>query len=553
MDRGTDIRDLPWGVFRICRNLTTLSRSGKAITRDGYVALSDRLYEKPFAILPGAAGGRTVVVPEFKDPLPSSDMSLKLVAVPNTGLFANAENPQSVTFIAYPNLQSGVTISTYNWDFSYNNVARVTDATGSATTQDHEYSSSGTYKIQVWGTGSDSVEYNATVQITINVYGENPDEPEDLPEPPIEEEDGNDVDNKLPPTIELTAVPTEITTGDTAKLNYIAKRADTLYLYKSTDDTFEQELTVSGGTTTQGMIEVTPTETTVYSIIATNAYGFPTGYATVTVATPEAVPGYLIIDPDLNKTIIGGVTHYLTEEETNFTVYVYCIEEETTNAIAFPTGKDPVLYVSDLDPLGTTLNVISPSFNDERTLATFSLQQLALADSVTEGTVTLTAALPDVTPAVTSASVKVYAYAPTATLTTTCVDIDGDSLTESETLLSGTAGFGGYVYGTIYLKIEASETDFSNDVQLTASYSAGNPLTREEFNVSYIGASGFEVYGDATTTSGVVSGVVPGSLFAIDDAGFASVEVFVSFPATQDYTTAKYLTVEFDATEIPSE
>ena len=282
MDRGTDIRDLLVAVMRLSRNLLTSSQLGKAITRDGFTPVSDRLYPEKFLILGGAGGGRTVVPPVFRPPPPSSNMSLKLVAVPNTGLFANGANPQTVTFIVYPALDTGVTIATYNWDFSYDGVSRNTDSSGSATSQDNEYTSAGTYKIQVWGTGSDGKEYSATVQITVNVFGSTAPAPEPLPEPPVEEE-VDEIDEKLPPTIILTASPETITSGDTSKLTYTAQRADTLFLYKSSDPEFEQQLSVSGGQTTQGTIEVEPTATTTYSIIATNDYGFPAGYATVTV------------------------------------------------------------------------------------------------------------------------------------------------------------------------------------------------------------------------------------------------------------------------------
>jgi len=557
-DRGTDIRDLPLGVFRLCRNLLTSSQLGKAITRDGYLALSERLYPEPFAILPGAAGGRTVTIPEFKDPLPSSDMSLKLVAVPNTGLFANAGNPQTVTFIVYPALESGVTIATYNWDFSYDGVSRNTDSSGSATSQDNEYTAAGTYKIQVWGTGSDGKEYNATVQITINVFDSTAPAPEPLPDPPIEESggdgEGDGIDDKLPPTIELTANPSTIASGDTSQLSYTAQRADTLYLYKSTDTDFEQSLPVSSGQTTQGTIEVDPTATTVYSITAENPYGFPTGYATVTVGTPEdPIPGWLLIVPNLPTTEVDSVTYYLVDELTNFTVAVHCLEDGTSNAAAFPVGYDPVLSISDLIPLGTSLNVISPTFNAERTIATFALQQLDLDSGVTSGIVKLTASLPDVTPSVSADSVNVWAIAPSATLTTDCVDVDGIGISEAETELFGTPDSGGYVTQTIYLKIEADPNTFENNVQITWDYVSGWPTDAAEITVEFQGASGFEAYSDATNTTLITAGLIPGALFLANDAGFVSVAVTVEFPATQGYHTSKELSLSFDATEVASE
>jgi len=553
MDRGTDIRDLPWGIFRLCRNVETLSREGKAITRNGFVALSDRIYDEPFVIIGGAGGGRTVVPPIYIPPPPSSDMSLKLVAVPNTGLFANAENPQTVTFIVYPSLDSGVTIASYSWDFSYDGVTRSADSTGSATTQDNEYTAAGTYKIQVWGTGTDSKEYNATVQITITAFGSTAPQPEDLPEPPVEEED-KDIDEKLPPTIELTANPATITSGDTAKLTYIAARADTLTFYKSTDDTFEQTLTVSGNTIDQGTIEVTPTETTVYRIIARNAYGFPTGTVAVTVGTPDAaVPGYLIISPVLTKTTVDGEIYYNVSELTNFTVYVYCIEKDTTTVIAFPDDYDPLLSITDLNPLGTTLNVISPTFNVGRTLATFALQQLDLAETVESGLVKLKASLPNITPSVNADSVNVWVIAPSATLTTTCVDVDGTDSTQVETDLYGTPDAGGFMNQMIYLKISASVATFDSDVQLTWDYDSGEPIDTEKITVKFTNATGFDAYSDATTSTLIDAGLVPGELFLEGDAGYVSVAVSVKFPATQGYTTAQNLTLSFDATEIVNE
>jgi hypothetical protein len=56
MNQATDIHDLPLGTFRLLRNMKTFAREKKMETRPGFMPVTNRLFDEPFAILPGAAG-----------------------------------------------------------------------------------------------------------------------------------------------------------------------------------------------------------------------------------------------------------------------------------------------------------------------------------------------------------------------------------------------------------------------------------------------------------------------------------------------------------------
>ena len=540
INRDVDPHDVPFGMWTRLKNTITDVRKRTMRTRDGLIAVSDRLFNDPFAILGGAAGGRTLTIPEFPPPPAFGDYALKLVASPNKNLNAG----DTVTFVVYPSgLDSGVTISTYNWDFTYDGESRNTDSSGAATSQNNQYNSAGTYTCYVWGTGSDTVEYGAKCTIVVRAAGEVGPEPSDPPDPPPElpDEDDDETD-VLTPFITLSPETQTVETSTVAELTYNAQNADNVYFYGLDGTEVEQSNLISG------LLTVTPSAAGTYtvSVLATNANGTANAAAQITATdTPDALlSGWLQID---DQVVESGV-------QTD--IIVYSREDGTENAAPFPSGSDQIAMVIDT-PNATTdnLSTISPSLNVAETESTFEDAVFTLSGVNVIDTITVKAYVPDrddITPAIGTFII----YDPTADVEVVIEDETGTDLTRCESILSGE-----FCYCTFYLKLTVKDpvltttiTDYNKDVLV--SWVAGdgypdNPL------VSITTASPTNPYSSSDTiaiTETIVTDttykVIPAEIWQLGSQnGICTVKVTVQFDATQDYTTAKWQDMTFSARE----
>jgi len=557
MNRDTDIHDLPFGKFRVSRNsLTSGANNKKSVRhRDGLMPVTfggvERIFDAPFAIIPGAPGGQSqsmITKPETEPPY--GDYALQLVATPNDDLHASAANPIDVTFTVYGGAALG--ISSYSWDFSYDGVTPNADDSGASTSAVNQYTAEGTYRVRVWGTGGDSKEYNSTLKLTILPYGEGAPAPSDPPDAPIEEPPDEPIETP-PPTVTLLPEAQTITSGDTANLTYNATDAVTVYFYD--EDGVETELDNAVG----GHVPVTPTTTSTYSILAINGTGTATAYATITVDMVDVVPGYMKVAPQLPKVDYDSMEYFGAIDTEAFDIVVTCYEKDTGKQAAFPAGYDPILIQNEADPADVVFATVSPTMSGDRLTATFEDVTLTLGATAT-GLVDVKARVVDVYPEIEDkVSDKILAYAPTVELVVNTVDVNAGALSEIETIYNSDTD---QVTATFYLEIEAQPvgggatvTTWNGNVKLSDvisdAFAEVNPA------VVFADVTGEDTYADETGTPITIGDdkIIPGSVFLAGDAGYVTVRVTVTFPGfsgAANYAKAKYVAIDFAATEVVS-
>lgn len=552
LNRGTDPRDLPFGQFVVCRNLLTDSRNGTMETRPGYMPVTDRLFETPFAILPGAAGGRTLTIPEIRETPPFGDFALKLVATPNR----DVHEGDTVTFAVYGGADLG--IATYSWDFSYNGTPNA-DTTGASTSVTHEYSAAGSYTVLVWGTGSDSKVYRSSLLLTVLEEGETDTPPAAVPSPPPELGGGNELDDEEPPEITVTPATVTIAAGGSVQIQYKTKRAQTVYMVSP--DATKTELA-----NVEGHVTVTPAASGTYVFIAENSeLETAQDNCEVTVGTPEVpVPEYLVIECALPTVDVDGVIRRYVGSAEEFDLTVTCYgRDENDQIVQVPFPAAPTLTAFDKAPASTTDNIDSVEATVADNVYTFADLTMTLAESIASGTVKLRATVAD-TALKSQRSILLYVRVPEVVINVDVVDEFGnDIVTVDGPYTPPTEGGDGSLAYDFCLLLSAKDpdtggamTDYAGDVLLWCENTGGWPTDPTYMATPAASTSPFD---DATAdekmeletldVGGMRYFVVPGSLFANGDAGFVTVWVTAYIRATEDYALEHFCDLEFKARE----
>jgi hypothetical protein len=470
-------------------------------------------------------------------------------------LKANVANPLTMTFSVYGGGDAGGGISTYNWDVNYDGVSRDVDYSGSSTSVTHDYDTPGTYKVQVWGTGTgDGLEYSATAQFTIYDLDEGAPPPPDLPEPPPEEPI-EDPDDPVTPYVDILDAYDDqtIELGQSADIHYEARNVTILKMY---DETSGGSVDLSD--TLVGHLTVTPTVTTQYRLVGIDAAGLSAqDFGLVTIGA--LTPGYMQITMDKPQKQYNNSTVYTVPDTENVMIYVTLFGADTNQQVAFPTGFDPVLTQAAAlpDDLTPTLDV-TPTFDPERLTATFATNSFALGVGVIESLSTIKSILNNMVQPVTDALSNLLVYDKTVDLVVTIVDEDGVDLTEIESTITGDPDDATAIAtATVYLKIEAqvvgggaTVTTFANDITLLKTIGSGYATTDEQIDIQYPRMTGSSTW---TATGAELLPLnaerVPGTTFLNGDAGFCVIETVITYYASYDFTDAKYQDVTFDVVE----
>jgi len=528
LNQGDDELDVHFGQWVGAVNSFTNSLEGELRTRNGFMRVSQDIYSDLFAILPGAAGGRVgdggtpLELPHNELPPDYQNFALKLVAVPTEG-FANAGNPLTVTFLTYGG--TGLGISTYNWDYSYNGGTPTTDASGSATSTTHDYTAAGTYICRVWGTGSDSIVYHAEVSILVHDWGGlgNPVQqvppPPKPPAPPKNPPGGGGgpggAGGGNPPRggggatlrlkLEAEANPKTINSGDNSQIQWRSQGATAVFV-----DGVNQNNLI-------GFKVVAPTSTTIYQVTAINAAGKMVN-----------VPVTVTVDDDIGDPWIFLPDSTTGAHNTAFEIIVYSYKNGGNVPVAF--SANPVLLAAD-NPDVTSTTITGPVMNGASTEATFTVT-VVLKDTDVDATVDLTAKIPD-TNIMDDGVAVIRGSIPT--LTVLVVDDAGNTLSSSDALISSETAMSGP-----YLKISGAGVE--NDVTVFDAATGGDYDGTITFDYAFVSWS--DPF-DAENAVVMDSPVIPANVFLMG-GGTVTVSLIVSFD--NDTTTdPHYATVQFSA------
>lgn len=282
IQRGMDDGDVPIDQFLDARNLITDDKSGEARTRDGSLSVDNRIYNSPFAIMPGARG---VVGLRGVDVTPRPGGKLQLIANPSA-FEVDSSTSQAVTFVVYGGSDLAASPS-YSWDYRWApGLPADSDDSGSSATQTETYvnadvpaNNQATIWCRVSMTGDDGKSYEAWAQLTIT-RKDSPVVTSDPPSPPPPPPPGGEAE------VTISASPEEIALGDPATIGWDSLGCSAIALTGQG---------VSGQTALSGMKVVTPTAagTYTYSITGTPEEGIdgtPADNCTLVVTPAETPP-----------------------------------------------------------------------------------------------------------------------------------------------------------------------------------------------------------------------------------------------------------------------
>lgn len=448
LNRAADPHDVPFGQFIRLRNTLTVADQGYMRTRDGLVAVTDRLFNYQFPIL----DTRLPWIVPFSPPTGPTEGELTLAAFPNRNLEASAGSPLSITFIVAGGADLGIT--TFEWDFTFDGVTFNIDSSGSSTSQINIYNARGLYLIRVRGTGSDTRVYTAEVTLDIGDV-DNPDVAIPIiPDIPPEEPPADPIDQVLP-TVAVSVNPTTIGVDESAEISWSTTDADTVTFFFP--DGTSESVAASG----TKVFSPTSTGSKLFVVDAFNSAGFASGNATLTVnAAPTApVAGYLRFT---NAT-------QLRKHLESFDLAVEAREKDSDLLASFPGAVLPLLRVLTFNESVSASFDLTAAFNTAKTIATFSGNVLALPSGVNVATGQIQSYVPNVGLDAAIADVTVYRQG--ADFKVEVVDINGAAFPSDriETTLVGD-----FVEAQFFLKITALEpgtsttkTDFALDGLVT--------------------------------------------------------------------------------------
>lgn len=543
LNRGVDVHDVPFGQFARARNILTVADQAYMRTRDGLVAVTDRLFTYQFPIL-------DTVLPWIVpfNPIPdSTEGELRLAAFPNRDLEASSGSPLSITFVVAGGGDLGIT--TFEWDFSFDGVTRNVEASGTSTSQVKVFTTSGRFRVIVSGTGSDTREYTAEVTLDID-DADNPDLPiPPIPDVPPDEPPPDPIETVLP-EIFITVRPTTIGLGDSAEVTWFAMDSDSVTFY------FPDGSTEEVGPSGTKVVTPTAVGTEVFTVDAFNSAGFTSDSATLTIQAASPVPeaGYLIF-PDIDRRIPGRlkVSHL-----TPFNLNVESREKISETLASFPGGVAPILVSLDFDKLVSASFDSTPTLNAAKTIATFSGNVLALPSGTNLASGAIQSYVVDAN--LERAIADVTLYRQTADFKVEVVDISGTAFPSDriETILSGD-----FVEAEFYLKISALDpgtsnvkTDFALDGLVSDAQFEGFP-DDPSIQIFFLSFK-IDPY-DPTVEQGVNLEFIDGEAFHVipagvwqkgTDKGIVMLKVEASFFKKEgNITDAHFVGVEFSCRE----
>jgi len=527
VDRSTDPADLPLGVFSEAYNLQTFAEDNYIRTRDGYVQLSGRLFSEATPLLGGVLGGKGLVSVPYVNPDSIDDLdddgnyALRLTATP-----VESVAPETVSFTVYGATELG--ISTLNWDFSFNDT-RNTDESGSSSTVTHLYSNEGTYDVQVWGTGSDGLEYSSTLTVSVTTG----DPPEALPTASITVNgkssnftmepgtarirwattnshttylDGSEVaksgsrtaslaegtyiytvmafdsqgrmsqdsitvkvegdaDPELPPLINLNPVPLIIDNGDSVEFKAEIQDADEATLYVN-DKTYN----ILGGSVTLPVSRPTGTSTTDdYTVpcnaVAVNEFGSAESSSEIIIRGDDS-------DYRRSVKIVKLTVPERTVDEATFSVTADFYESDGTTPAALEAEKSVKFIMRENTAVADNYSGLTVVYNDDRTSASIANATLNIDDASTSPETAVTYAIIEDTN-VKSTDYETEVYVQTVTVTTSVLDSSYNDITELTADI-----IDGRCVATCYLKVEVDDYTVDADIELSAYYVAGWPMAQ---------------------------------------------------------------------------
>ncbi len=524
VNQAVDTHDLPPGVWEDARNLLTSDTGDEQRTRNGFARVTNKLFAEPFAILPGAAGGRfdggLVGIPTT-DPAPSyANGTLRLVATPATP--PALEVPIDITFTAYGGVALG--ISTYNWDIDVN-AGPTTDYTGSSTSIVHNYTVAGTYLVRVWGTGGDGLEYEALVTVVLIDADNLTPAPIDFPPPPPPPPPPPDDDDDEPPTIAVWGVDELINLGESSDLHYQTTNAVTVAM----DGNILPNV--------NGIIIVTPIVTTTYIFDAFGPGGIATDRVTIVVDPTPPPAGFLRCD-DAPYVMVHDV-------EKDCEVFAYAVGQQ--GVLANYPELPPTLPLPVLSQIGsifgTTLAQTGPTID----AADFSPAIWALTATLPVGIdydeIEIVVEAPGTEIIPTTFKLAVVREFRTMTINV-CNDLNVSTPSVFGKISEPTCI--GQAHLSMYYDDGGVDVTFASDVEVVIVPSAGEPATPTFLVTNAADALEFSLGAKVAPNKNII----PAAAFSGGEAGEASCSFDLTFQSGSLNTLDDaYCTVQFVATE----